>query len=85
MYGYLELPLIVGYGQPDTKIVKLKILPGNITAYHEGYEENLATYIYIGEQPFQIALTIDQYENIIQKYWEVMNRKQSIKNLTHVK
>lgn len=77
---YLELPLCIGYGEGnEEKVVTLKINPNTITAYHEGYYEDVGMFIYIGQQPFQIALTLAQFETRINRYWEIVQNKAKLK------
>jgi hypothetical protein len=78
---YLELPVCVGYANGEEgKVVVGKFQPVAITAYHEGYMPDVGMFIYIGEQPFQIALSLDQYEEQIRGYWNIVNRKQDVKS-----
>lgn len=87
MLPYLELPLCIGYGEGhEEKVVVAKFQPARITAYHEGYYPEVGMFIYQDSQPFQIALTMADYEDKIQAYWNMLanqanaqNEKKSIK------
>ena len=81
MFPYLELPVFVGYAnEQEGKVVVGKFQPVAITAYHEGYMPDTGMFIYIGEQPFQIVLSLEQYEEQIRGYWNIVNNKQNVKS-----
>lgn len=81
---YLILPLCIGYseGFPD-KIVDCRITPSLVNAYHEGYlssedGENklITTFVYHGTQIFQLAISVDNFEDALRKYWDQLGKKQ---------
>lgn len=81
---YLILPLYIGYieGWPD-KIVDCRITPAQVTAYHAGYlsdepgENNLiSTFVYHGTQVFQLAMSVEDFENALRGYWDQLGKKQ---------
>lgn len=74
---YLELPVAVGYAGHDDKVVKGFFQPMKITHYHEGF---LEVGIFIDGQPIQIALSIAQYEDQIQQYWNMLASQENDKN-----
>lgn len=77
---YLELPLCIGYGNGlEEKVVVGKFQPAKIMAYHEGYYQSVGMFIYHDNQPFQIALTLAEYEAKIKVYWDMLNNQQSAK------
>jgi hypothetical protein len=82
---YLELPLCIGYGvqadenTPD-KVVTVKLLPQNISAYHEGYYAEVGTFVYYGTHVFQLALSVEELEAKIIGYWNLMQGKQNLRN-----
>lgn len=78
---YLELPLCIGYaGTEDSKIVIGKFQPIKIMAYHEGFMPDVGMFIYHDNQPFQIALTLPEFETKIKAYWELVGNKQDFKS-----
>jgi len=72
MLPYLELPIYIGYGEVEAKVVQLKVQPVHITGYHEGYND-AGMFIYVSGQPFQVVLTVEQYEAKIKSYFELIN------------
>lgn len=79
LFPYLELPLCIGYGEgQEEKVVVGKFQPAKIMAYHEGYYQSVGMFIYHDNQPFQIALTLAEYEAKINAYWELVNSKQYV-------
>lgn len=80
---YLELPIYIGYGENEPKVINLKVQPISITSYHEGYND-AGMFIYVDGQPFQVALTIAEYETKITKYFDLITTKQSIKQKLNI-
>lgn len=85
---YLILPLCIGYGEgfPD-KVVDCRITPSMVSAYHAGYltyelGENkfVSTFVYHGTQIFQLAISVEEFENAVRGYWDMLGKKQSIKD-----
>jgi len=74
---YLELPLAIGYAGQEDKIVVGKFQPSRITAYHEGFNSDIGMFIYQDGQPFQIALSLAQYESKINAYWDILSKQQA--------
>jgi hypothetical protein len=78
---YLELPVCIGYGEgTESKVVKGKFQPSRITAYHQGYYDEVGMFIYQDGQLFQINLTIELFEDRLKQYWSMLQGKQSIKD-----
>lgn len=78
---YLELPLAIGYGTDNTypdKVVKVKLIPTTITAYHEGYFG--AVFVYCNQQIFQLDMTIEQFEMALVSYYKQIDSVASIKS-----
>lgn len=84
---YLILPLCIGYleGWPH-KVVDARFTPNMISSYHAGYltdapapDTLVTTFIYHGTQVFQIAMSVEEFENAIRGYWDMVTKKQSIK------
>lgn len=77
---YLELPVCIGYaGSDQSKVVIGKFQPAKIMAYHEGFMPEVGMFIYHDNQPFQIALTLPEFEVRMKAYWSLLGAKQNIK------
>lgn len=77
---YLELPVCIGYGNGlEEKVVIGKFQPAKIMGYHQGYYEEVGMFIYHDTQPFQIALSLEQFEAKVKAYWDMLGKKQDLK------
>lgn len=78
---YLILPLCIGYREgTEERVVDGRFIPNLITAYHEGYYPDTGMFIYHDHQPFQIRMSIEDFENVLRGYWDNLGKKQSIKD-----
>lgn len=76
MLPFLEVPIAIGNGDVE-KIVTGKIQPINITAYHEGFNPDVGMFVYIGEQPIQLAMSLSIFEQKLIAYWKLVNERKA--------
>lgn len=64
-------------------MVECRLTPSLITAYHAGYlsdepEPNnmITTFVYHGTQIFQLAMSVEGFENALRGYWDQLGKKQ---------
>lgn len=76
MYPFLTIPIALpgdeSKGNSD-KVVDCKILPAQVLAYHRGYAWGTCIYLSTG-QAFMSTLTPEEYELLVRKYWEEVDR-----------
>jgi hypothetical protein len=84
MNPYLTIPIALpgdeGQGNKD-KVVKGKILPSNVIAYHDGYSWGTFLYLTTG-QAFCSTWTVAEYEEAVRKYWLEVGKAARTKILT---
>lgn len=79
MLPYLEIPIYIGYGEVEPKIVMVKVQPDRIDAYHEGYEPETGSFLYVNGQPLQTTLSVADIENQIKSYWSLITTGNRLK------
>jgi hypothetical protein len=77
MLPYLEVSVIIGISETETKSVLCRLYPTTVQAYHEGYTDKQTILYLQSGSTVAVSLSLKEYEEKVRQYCDLISKLES--------